>query len=177
MKEKQVNTNSVRFFEEHPVPQPESGAELILAAWRVVNPENIGKIIRLAHNVGATQVLFIQNDEAHRLTKIKKTAGFSFDQMNWSFVSEDEFVRDFVSNYPLTVLETCDGAVNIFTHKLHHKTILLAGSESHGIPPHIIEMSQTRVFIPIPGGSKSLNISNALSVAAFEWLRQTLYAL
>jgi len=171
-----MNTNSVRFFEEHPVEKPDSGAELIVAAWKLANAENMGKIIRLGHNVGASKVLFIQGDEEHRLAKIKKTAGFSFDQMSWDFITEEEFVTTFLPDYSLTVLETCDGATNIFNTPLKNKTILLGGSESHGIPAHIISKSSMQVFIPIPGGSKSLNISNAISVAAFEWLRQTLYS-
>ena len=171
-----MNTNSVRFFEEHPVKKPATGAELIVAAWKLANAENMGKIIRLGHNVGASKVLFIQGNEKHRLAKIKKTAGFSYEQMSWEFISEEEFLNTFLPDYSLTVLETCDGANNIFTTSLNNKTILLGGSESHGIPAHIIQKSTSRVFIPIPGGSKSLNISNALSVAAFEWLRQTLYS-
>ncbi len=171
-----MNTNSVRFFNEHPIEKPGPGIELIVAAWKVANAENMGKIIRLGHNVGASKVIFIQGNEEHRLAKVKKTAGFSFDQMNWNFISEREFINEFLPHYSLTILETCDGATNIFTSSLSRKTILLGGSESHGIPAHIINKSTSRVFIPIPGNSKSLNISNALSVAAFEWLRQTLYS-
>jgi len=167
-----MNTNSVRFFKEHPVKELSPQSELILAAWKLTNAENIGKIIRLAHNVGAAQVLFIKGKEEHRLSKINKTAGFSFDQMSWNFLTEEEFVTSYLTRFPLTVLETCQGATNIFTTPLPAKTILLAGSESYGIPVHIIQHSNGRVFIPVPGGSKSLNISNALSVAAFEWLRQ-----
>lgn len=171
-----MNTNSVRFFDEHPVAKPGPDAELIVAAWKLVNAENMGKIIRLGHNVGASKVLFIQGNEEHRLAKIRKTAGFSYDQMSWNFVSEDEFIEQYLSKYSLTVLETCDGAGNIFTSSLPRKTILLGGSESHGLSASIIQKSAMQVYIPIPGGSKSLNISNALSVAAFEWLRQTIYS-
>ena len=170
-----MDTNSVRFFKEQPLEKLSSQARLILAAWKLTNAENIGKVIRLAHNVGAIEVLFIRGKEEHRLSRIKKTAGFSFDQMSWKFLSEEEFIHDYLSLFPLTVLETCDGATNIFTTSLSAGTILLAGSESYGIPGHIIKKSSARVFIPVPGDSKSLNIANALSVGAFEWLRQQLH--
>lgn len=170
-----MNTNSVQFFKENPIESTGKSTGLILAAWKVSNSENIGKIIRLAHNIGAASVLFIVGDEQHRLSKVKKTAGFSFDQQNWAFISEEEFLDEVLAEYPLTVLETCDGASDLFASKIPEKTVLLAGSESKGIPPHIIKKSTQQVYIPMPGGCKSMNISNALSVAAFEWFRQQNY--
>lgn len=170
-----MNTNSVRFFETNSVDGAAAASQLILAAWQVSNPENIGKIIRLAHNLGACKVLFIRGDEQHRQSKIKKTAGFSYEQQNWAFISEEEFIRTVLPEYPLIALETCEDAQNLFAQDLPAKAVLLAGSESHGIPPHIIEKSKHRVYIPMPGGCKSMNISNALSVAAFEWFRKQNY--
>uniref|UniRef100_UPI0032167E40 TrmH family RNA methyltransferase n=1 Tax=uncultured Draconibacterium sp. TaxID=1573823 RepID=UPI0032167E40 len=167
-----MNTNSVQFFKSKSSEKVPVDSEIIIAAWTLANPENIGKIIRLAHNVGAGEALFIRNKEVHREAKIKKTAGFSFDQMNWNFISESEFLEKIKSDYELAVLETCDGSTNIFTTQLPKKILLLAGSESHGIPENIIKLSKHKVYVPMPGGCKSLNISNALSVAAFEWYRQ-----
>ena len=116
-----MNTNSVQFFNKIPEGKRNKNAELILAAWRLSNPENIGKIIRLAHNVGAQKVLFIKSEEMHRESKIKKTAGFSFEQMDWRFISEDEFISEYVANNKLIILETCDGAKDIFTQNLPQK--------------------------------------------------------
>lgn len=167
-----VNTNSVRFFKEKGNGACPVESKIVIAAWQLSNAENIGKIIRLAHNLGAVEVVFVRGDEKHRESKIKKTAGFSFDQMNWRFVSENDFLSMLDSGFQLTVLETCDGAKSIYGEKLPEKIILLAGSESHGLPERIIGLSRKKVYIPMPGGCKSLNVSNALSVAAFEWYRQ-----
>jgi len=169
-----MNTNAVEFFKNKPVDNTLPDTELIIAAWQLKNPDNMGKIIRMAHNVGAEHVLFIQGNEQQRESKIRRTAGFSYDQMPWQIISEEEFLA-YLQTYSLTVLETCDGAANIFKQKIPDKTILLAGSESHGLPEHVIDKSNCKVFIPMHGGCKSMNISNALSVAAFEWLRQHYY--
>ncbi len=167
-----INTNSVDFFKHHKQNQYSGDCQIIIAAWKLSNPENIGKIIRLAHNLGASEALFIKEQEVHRESKIKKTAGFSYEQMKWTFISESDFLQYLKDDFVLTALETCDGATNIYQTQLPDKIILLAGSESHGLPQHIIKSSKTIVYIPMPGGCKSLNISNALSVAAFEWYRQ-----
>jgi tRNA G18 (ribose-2'-O)-methylase SpoU len=167
-----MNTNSVQFFKSKPSQKLAADCQIIVAAWNLSNPENIGKIIRLAHNVGAKQALFIKTNEVHRESKIKKTAGFSYEQMDWKFISESDFSDLLVTGYQLAILETCDDSTNIFFTKLPGKIILLAGSESHGIPENIIKLSKIKIFIPMPGDCKSLNISNALSIAAFEWYRQ-----
>ncbi|WP_297088604.1 TrmH family RNA methyltransferase [uncultured Draconibacterium sp.] len=167
-----MNTNSVEFFTSRANENFPKSSQIIVAAWHLANAENIGKIIRLAHNLGASEALFIKENENHRESKIKKTAGFSFDQMNWRFISERDFLALLNQQFKLTILETCTGANNIFNEKLPKKTILLAGSESHGLPEKIISMANKKVYIPMPGNCKSLNISNALAVAAFEWYRQ-----
>ncbi len=167
-----INTNSVQFFQTISEDKLPDNCEIIVAAWQLSNPENIGKIIRMAHNLGANKVLFIQGEEKHRQSKIKKTAGFSFEQMDWAFLSEEEFLMRYAAAYPIVALETCDGAKNIYSILLPSRLIVLAGSESHGIPESILQSSEVKVYIPMPGGCKSLNISNALAIASFEWYRQ-----
>lgn len=167
-----INTNSVEFFKSKQDEKTPKSCEIIIAAWQLSNPENIGKIIRMAHNVSAKEVFFVRGDEVYRESKIKKTAGFSFEQMNWSFISENDFLSKITPDFELVSLETCDGASNIYNTTLPNKIILLAGSESHGIPEDILKKSRAQVYIPMPGACKSLNISNALSIAAFEWYRQ-----
>ena len=167
-----MNTNSVSFFKNEPVKAVPEDTHLILAAWEIVNPENMGHIIRLAHNVGAQKVLFVSQKENRNISKIKKTAGFSYEQQDWQLISEDDFFSFLNEKFELIVLETCEGSKNIYSEKLPAKTILLAGNESHGLPVEVIEKSKLKMHIPMPGGCKSMNISHALSVAGFEWYRQ-----
>lgn len=167
-----MNTNSVDFFQTNQISALPDNRKLIIAVWKIGNPENIGQVIRLAHNVGALKVIFINEKKTFRNSRIEKTAGFSFSQMDWEFLSKQEFMQLIQSDFKLVVLETCSGAENIFKKKLPGKAIILAGSESHGLPVEIIKLSDLKVFIPMPGGCKSMNVSHALSVASFEWYRQ-----
>ena len=167
-----METNSVSFFASQQAGEVPQNSELILAVWEIGNPGNAGQIIRLAHNVGAKKVLFVNDKTDFRASKIKKTAGFSFEQMNWEFITHGHFLEFLKNEFQLVVLETCEGSQNIYKSEFPEKTILLAGSESHGIPSEIIEKSKLQIHIPMPGGCKSMNVSHALSVAAFEWYRQ-----
>lgn len=167
-----MNTNAVCFFNEQKINDFPENSGLILAVWEIINPGNIGQIIRLGHNVGANNILFVNDNPDFRESKIKKTAGFSFGQMNWKFISKNDFLSLINADFQLVVLETCSGSKNIFSTDLPQKAIILAGSESNGIPTGIIEKSDCKIHIPMPGGCKSMNVSQALSVAAFEWYRK-----
>lgn len=167
-----MKTNSVQFFNDTKIKTVCKSCELILAAWEVKNPSNIGHIIRIGHNMGAKKVLFAGNSQKYRKSKIKKTAGFSFEQLDWQILPTSEFLHEIKPNFELVILETCENAVSIFDITLPEKMIILAGNEAHGIPEEIINKGNKKVFIPMPGGCKSLNISHAISIAAFEWYRQ-----
>lgn len=167
-----MNTNSVEFFKNLGRINLPANSGLFIAVWNITNPANMGHIIRLAHNVGAKKLWFVSNEISVRQAKIKKTAGFSFNQMNWEIISEQAFLQLSKKEFTLVALETCDNSQNIFQTTLPQKTIILAGNESHGIPEAILRQCQMTVFIPMPGACKSMNVSHALSVASFEWLRQ-----
>ncbi len=167
-----MNTNSVDFFKNQPLTSVSPETSLIIAAWKISNPNNMGHIIRMGHNVGAENILFIGDEHQKRESKIKKTAGFSFDQQKWGVVSETEFFSFLESKYTLVALETCEEARNIYDVELPSKMVLLAGNESYGLSNDMINKSTLQVYIPMPGDCKSMNISHALSVAVFEWYRQ-----
>ncbi|HKI87461.1 MAG TPA: hypothetical protein VKA38_00445, partial [Draconibacterium sp.] len=65
-----MNTNSVSFFKNEPVKPVSGNHQLILAAWEIANPENMGHIIRLAHNIGGQKVLFISQKENRKISKV-----------------------------------------------------------------------------------------------------------
>ncbi|MHC1788741.1 tRNA (cytidine(34)-2'-O)-methyltransferase [Solidesulfovibrio sp.] len=51
--------------------------------------------------------------------------------------------------------------------------VLLFGSESGGLPEHVLDAAALRLTIPIWGQVRSLNIANAASVVLYEALRRT----
>ena len=167
-----MKTNSVRFFNETNMKSVCSNCELILAAWEIKNPSNVGHIIRLGHNAGAKKVLFTGTRDSYRESKIKKTAGFSFNQQDWQIIENESFFANYRKKFELVVLETCEDSISIFDVNLPEKSLILAGNESHGLPEEIIRQNALKVHIPMAGGCKSMNVSHALSVAAFEWYRQ-----
>lgn len=168
-----METNSVVFFNAS--NYSELSNRPIVAAWQIINPENIGNLIRLADNVGATEVYILGEDFRHRMSSVKKTAGLSFNQVQLTFCSSEEFFGKLSPEFKLVAIETCEDSTNIFQEKLPEQVAFLLGNERNGLPDELLEKCDKKVHIPMTGKCKSMNVSHALAVALFEWQRQMLF--
>jgi tRNA G18 (ribose-2'-O)-methylase SpoU len=168
-----METNSVAFFKT--LTYPELIYKPIVAAWQIINPENIGNLIRLADNVGADQVYILGENFQLRTSSIKKTAGLSFNNVKLNFITPEAFFNQLNPEYQLVAIETCDDSTNIYTEKLPEKIAFILGNERNGLPEEILRRCSKKVHIPMTGKCKSMNVSHALSIALFEWLRQMLF--
>ena len=168
-----METNSIAFFNDRKYPKLDG--KPIVAAWQIINPENIGNMIRLADNVGAEDVFILGTDFQLRMSSIKKTAGLSFNNVRLTFISPDEFFAQLSPNIHLVAIETSEDSTNIFTTNLPEKVVFLLGNERNGLSAEILQKCSLKVHIPMTGKCKSMNVSHALSVALFEWQRQMLF--
>lgn len=168
-----METNSVVFFRTQSydkLPNPP-----VVAAWQIINPENIGNLIRLADNLGTEDVFVLGSNFHLRMASVKKTAGLSFSNVRLHFISPEEFLARIDPDYHLVAIETCDDSVNVFTHELPEKVAFLVGNERHGLPDEILQRCGKKVHIPMTGSCKSMNVSHALAVVLFEWQRQMFF--
>jgi len=168
-----METNSVVFFNDR--KYPELTYKPIIAGWQIINPENIGNLIRLADNVGAIVVFILGEDFQLRTASIKKTAGFSFNNVRLIFIAPEDFFARISLDYQMVAIETSEDSTNIFTERLLEKIVFLLGNERNGLPDEILKKCSLRVHIPMTGKCKSMNVSHALAVALFEWQRQMVF--
>ncbi|MEA3504770.1 MAG: TrmH family RNA methyltransferase [Bacteroidota bacterium] len=139
------------------------------------NPANHGALIRLGANIRAKRVFFTSDENHFNQTKIKKSAGSSHTYMNFEFIKEDELFNRIPEDYTYIAIETSEKAKNLYQTKLPAKCVFIVGHESYGIPKEFLAKCDQSVFIPMPGHTKSLNVSHALSISIFEWFRQIFY--
>jgi tRNA (cytidine/uridine-2'-O-)-methyltransferase len=71
------------------------------------------------------------------------------------------------------VLATTAGAVPLPQVAFDSGDILLFGSESAGVPPHVHAAADLRVRIPLKPGFRSLNVAVSVGIVLAEALRQT----
>ena len=148
------------------IPRP------ILIADHLLTPDNMGAMIRLADNIGATEVCFLGREEEHRLAKVRRAAASSRDNIRWYF-SDSMNLREVVPEGKMIVaVETADNATCVYDTELPENVAFIVGSESHGLSDELLSQCDMVVYIPVPGPTRSLNVSHAAAVALFEWQRQ-----
>lgn len=169
-----MNTNSVDFFKQHPYQLPEGVKAPVLVVCPLQTPENYGNIIRLADTIGCSILYVLKGSYPISERKIKKTAGNSYHRVNMHYVEENELFALLKDQYTLVGLETASNSRNIFHEILPVAMALIVGNEKQGIPPGLLEKCHLTVHIPLTGNCTSLNVTHALAVALFEWLRSNL---
>lgn len=148
------------------VPRP------IILAYNLLTPDNMGSMIRLSDNIGASEMIFLGVEPTHSLGRVRKCAASSRDNIKWYFTEENDLRKLIPANKKIVAIETATNATNIYKTELPADAAFIVGNESHGIREEILSQCDMVVYIPIPGPTRSLNVSHAASVALFEWYRQ-----
>lgn len=150
---------------EH-VPRP------LLIADHLLTPDNMGAMIRLADNIGASEVCFLGSEDEHRLGKVRRAAASSRDNIRWYFYDGNDLRKIVPEGKKIVAIETADNATCIYDTPLPEDVAFIVGSERNGLSEDLLTQCDMVVYIPVPGPTRSLNVSHAAAVALFEWQRQ-----
>ncbi len=145
----------------------------IIIADNIRTPENMGLILRLSANIGAINTYFVNDeDKKFKNYKIDRTSSGASTKVNWKIVKVQELFALIPDDYTIVAIETCNNSQNIFSFNFPKKIAFIVGNEVYGISNEVLSKANHKVYIPIPGAISSLNVTHALTVAIFEWLRQ-----
>lgn len=137
--------------------------------------QNIGALIRLSDNLGAKDLFFMGEEPAKQMAKIRRIAASSHGNLNWTFSRETEIRKLVAPTAVIVALETAHQAKSLFEVELPENPVFLVGSERFGMSESMLAQADMVVYIPVPGLTRSLNVSHAAAVLFFEWLRQMQY--
>lgn len=144
----------------------------IVIADHLLTPENMGALIRLSDNIGASEVCFLGTVPGNALYRTKRIAASSKDNIKWYFTEENNLRNIVPPSKKIIAIETSDTASNIFTTELPDDVAFVVGNERYGMKQDILNQADMTVYIPVPGQTRSLNVSHAAAFVFFEWLRQ-----
>jgi tRNA G18 (ribose-2'-O)-methylase SpoU len=72
----------------------------------------------------------------------------------------------------IVALETAHEAKSLFEVELPENPVFVVGNERFGMSESLLDQADIVVYIPVPGLTRSLNVTHAAAVLFFEWLRQ-----
>jgi tRNA G18 (ribose-2'-O)-methylase SpoU len=135
---------------------------------------NVGSIFRLADCVGASEILLCGYTATPENETLQKTSLGSWQNTRWqSFPHLKEAFAYLESlKVQIVALETAEKSSNLYDLHLTTPTAFVVGNERFGLDREILEISHKVASLPVWGQKNSLNVSNALSIAAYEWRRQ-----
>ncbi len=136
-------------------------------------PPNTGNLIRLAANTGC-RLHLVEPLGFDLSDKQVARAGLDYHDMACVRVHRDwEAVQAALPDRRWFALTT-KGSRNFATVEFQPDDVLLFGPESRGLPPEVLAPFDAghRLRLPMLPGSRSMNLSNAVSVVVFEAWRQ-----
>ena len=140
--------------------------------------ENVAFLMRSAACFGLNEVFVI--GKVPDRSYLNSRSGSLYDYISIkSFSNPLEFIGFAEENrYKVVAAEICEGSVSIYDYNFSfdHKTILLLGNETTGVPGDIVLRNDT-VHIPMPGLGYCLNTSQAGTVIMNEYYRQLILIL
>jgi TrmH family RNA methyltransferase len=152
-------------FRRADLPQLES-ADLPptgVALWHVVDPGNVGTILRTADGLGPAFVALSGGCADPTGKKaLRASAGSVFRVPIGRF--ED-------APHPRVAL-VAHGGQTLAELDLPPRVTFLLGAEREGLPPDVVAGSELQATIPLAPGAESLNVAMTAAIALYEWRRR-----
>jgi len=153
------------------------GAKRVAVLENIVDPNNVGAILRSAAALGMDALLLSPSccDPLHRRA-VRVSMGTVF-QIPWAYLGEEAaqwphagFSDLKAFGFKTAAMALDEGAISIEDPQLQseEKLAILLGTEGSGLSPESIAQSDYRVIIPMAHGVDSLNVAAAAAVAFWQ---------
>lgn len=147
------------------IQQAKKGS-VILALDSIMDPQNLGAILRAAECFGVDAVIWSKNRGAQISAVVTKTSSAATELVPISLVSNLSSSLDQLkkAGYEIVTAEVGKDAKSLYQVSFSKKTVLVMGSEGKGVRPILSQKADHKLYIPMSGKIDSLNVSQATSV-------------
>jgi TrmH family RNA methyltransferase len=137
----------------------------LLLLHEINNPNNLGALLRTADWFGFKTVLFSAGSVDFTHPKVVRTAmGSLFHLTLIAGVDFAAILPGFKASFRLVSSDVGNG---VTPHPCIGRTALLMGSESHGLPQHLLDLTDERWRIPGAGDAQSLSLPQAAAIMMY----------
>lgn len=153
----------------------EGRADLLLFLEQVVDPRNLGALLRTAEAVGVGGVIVTRNRSAPLSALVEKTAVGATAHLSLCRVENLARALDDAKKAGYWIVGLTPDAQNLlYERDFPGKTVIVLGGEGKGLRALTRKQCDFLVALPMQGKIQSLNVSVAGSVALYELFRRKL---
>ncbi|MBL8182269.1 MAG: RNA methyltransferase [Blastocatellia bacterium] len=150
-----------------------SSVPMIVFLREINNPSNLGAILRTAEAAGVAGVITSSGSADAFSPKANRAAlGANLRIPIWEKADPTEVIQFAKENELLIAAAVVSDAVDYTSTDWQRPTMLMLGSEAHGLSDELAAFADIRVTIPLMNGVESLNLAVSCGVILFEVLRQ-----
>ncbi len=146
-------------------------AQRIAVLEDVVNPTNVGAIIRSAAALNIDAVLLTQPCSDPLYRRAARVSMGTVFQVPWTYFSGSDYMSELHElSFRTAAMALSDNSVSIDDKRLkaEKKLAIILGTEGTGLAANTIENADYTVKIPMANGVDSLNVAAASAVAFWE---------
>ena len=142
----------------------------IVVLDRVMNPTNVGAIIRSAAALGMDAVLLTPGCSAPLYRRAARVSMGTVFQIDWTFLTDDRLDEIKTFGYKTVAMALKDNSLSVDDPRLtaEKKLAVIMGTEGDGLSDNTIADCDFTVKIPMYHGVDSLNVAAASAVAFYQ---------
>jgi tRNA G18 (ribose-2'-O)-methylase SpoU len=157
---------------------PLSREMLVLVAYQLSDPGNLGSIIRTADAAGAAGAIVVEpSADMYDPQAVRATMGSLF-ALPIVRLDDPAALAPWYAQIRATGLELLVAATSAHGAQVHYDVdyrrpvALMVGNESYGLPDEVRRSADVLVRLPMAGRATSLNVSAAAAALVYEIVRQ-----
>jgi len=142
----------------------------IVVLDKVMNPTNVGAIIRSAAALGMDAVLLTPGCSDPLYRRAARVSMGTVFQIDWAFLSDDSLDEIKAMGFKTVAMALKDNSLSIGDSRLakEERLAIVMGTEGDGLADKTIDNCDYTVKIPMHHGVDSLNVAAASAVAFYE---------
>lgn len=145
---------------------------LVVLLDHVLDPGNLGAVIRSSESLGASGVVIEKRRSAQVTQAALKTAAGAAAHLPVAKVTNLAQTLETLKDDGFWVVGASHDAEDpAWAEPMPARTALVVGSEGRGLSRLVRERCDLHVRIPLAGRTASLNVAQAVTVLAYEWAR------
>ena len=148
--------------------------DVIMVLDDIQDPGNLGTILRTIDSVGLSQVIVSKKSgDVFNPKVVRSTMGAIF---RVNIIESENLVNTLkeIKKHKFKIVATSLQTEESIYDIEYKKTAIVIGNEANGVSKEVLDISDKKIKIPMPGKTESLNAAVATGVVLYEYVRQNL---